>query len=41
LTFVALGMMLACGITLVGMEAQGQPKPNIIFVLTDDQFPGS
>jgi arylsulfatase A-like enzyme len=41
LTFVALGMVLACGITLVGMEAHGQPKPNIIFVLTDDQFPGS
>jgi N-acetylglucosamine-6-sulfatase len=27
--------------TLVGMEAQGQTKPNIVFVLTDDQFPGS
>jgi N-acetylglucosamine-6-sulfatase len=38
---VALGVMLAFGMTLVGMEAQGQTKPNIVFVLTDDQFPGS
>src|SRR5918998_1603613 len=28
-------------LALVGMEAQGQTKPNIVFVLTDDQFPGS
>jgi N-acetylglucosamine-6-sulfatase len=41
LAFVALGVMLACGVTLVGMEAEGQTKPNIIFVLTDDQIPGS
>ncbi len=41
LTFVALGMVLACAMTLVGMEAQGQTKPNIVFVLTDDQLPGS
>ena len=43
LSSVVLGLLLACGATLVGMqmEAQGQTKPNIIFVLTDDQFPGS
>jgi N-acetylglucosamine-6-sulfatase len=41
LASVALGSLLACGATLVGMEAQGQAKPNIVFVLTDDQFPGS
>jgi N-acetylglucosamine-6-sulfatase len=41
LAFVVLGVMLACGVTLVGMEAEGQTKPNIIFVLTDDQIPGS
>jgi arylsulfatase A-like enzyme len=34
-------MALACGAALVGMEAQGQTKPNIVFVLTDDQIPGS
>ena len=41
LASVALGVLLACGVTFVGMEAQGQTKPNIVFVLTDDQFPGS
>jgi N-acetylglucosamine-6-sulfatase len=41
LASVALGSLLACGATLVGMEAQGQAKPNIVFVLTDDQFPGT
>src|SRR5215212_1626295 len=41
LASVALGALLASGATLVGMEAQGQAKPNIVFVLTDDQFPGS
>ena len=41
LASVALGSLLACGATLVGVEAQGQTKPNIVFVLTDDQFPGS
>ena len=44
LSSVVLGVLLACGLTtLVGMEmeAQGQTKPNIVFVLTDDQFPGS
>jgi N-acetylglucosamine-6-sulfatase len=38
---MTLAVLLACGATLVGMEAQGQTKPNIVFVLTDDQFPGS
>ena len=38
---VALGVLLACGLTVMGMEAQGQTKPNIVFVLTDDQFPGT
>jgi N-acetylglucosamine-6-sulfatase len=41
LASVAFGVLLACGLTLVGMEAHGQAKPNIVFVLTDDQFPGS
>jgi arylsulfatase A-like enzyme len=41
LASVALGSLLAGGATLVGMEAQGQTKPNIVFVLTDDQFPGT
>jgi arylsulfatase A-like enzyme len=35
-------VLLACGVMLVvGVEAEGQTKPNIVFVLTDDQFPGT
>ena len=41
LASMALAVLLASGATLVGMEAQGQTKPNIVFVLTDDQFPGT
>ncbi len=42
LASMTFAVLLACGVTLlVGMEAQGQAKPNIIFVLTDDQFPGT
>jgi N-acetylglucosamine-6-sulfatase len=43
LSSVVFGLLLACGVALVGMEmeAQGQTKPNIVFVLTDDQFPGT
>jgi len=41
LASMGIAVLLACGMTLVGMEAQGQAKPNIVFVLTDDQFPGT
>jgi N-acetylglucosamine-6-sulfatase len=46
LASVALAVLLASGALLMAVEArkvsaQAQPKPNIIFVLTDDQFPGS
>lgn len=34
---MAIAVLLAYGTTLVGMEAQGQTKPNIVFILTDDQ----
>src|SRR5688500_1210022 len=38
---VALGVLLACGLTVERMEAQCHTTPNIVFVLTDDQFPGT
>ena len=46
LASVALAVLLASGALLMAVEArkvsaQAQPKPNIIFVLTDDQFPGT
>jgi N-acetylglucosamine-6-sulfatase len=43
LSSVGSGLLLASWVTLVGMEmeTQGQTKPNIVFVLTDDQFPGT
>jgi N-acetylglucosamine-6-sulfatase len=41
LASMAFAVLLACGATFNGMEAQGQTKPNIVFVLTDDQFPGT
>ena len=42
LASMAFAVLLACGVMMViGVEARGQAKPNIIFVLTDDQFPGT
>ena len=41
LASMAFAVLLACGATFDGMEAQGQTKPNIVFVLTDDQSPGT
>ncbi len=43
---VTFGVLLASGVALLSLEAkevaaQVQPAPNIIFVLTDDQFPGT
>ncbi|HET7269659.1 MAG TPA: sulfatase-like hydrolase/transferase, partial [Rubrobacter sp.] len=42
LASMAIAVLLAYATTSEdGMEAQGQAKPNIVFVLTDDQFPGT
>src|SRR5215213_7185353 len=46
LALVVLAVLFASGAALLSLEvgevsAQAGPKPNIIFVLTDDQFPGS
>jgi N-acetylglucosamine-6-sulfatase len=41
LLVVIVVAMLATGDPRLGVSAQGQAKPNIIFVLTDDQFPGT
>jgi N-acetylglucosamine-6-sulfatase len=42
LATMAIAVLLAYGATAEDrMEAQAQAKPNIVFVLTDDQFPGT
>jgi N-acetylglucosamine-6-sulfatase len=46
LASMALAMVLASGVALLCLDvkevsAQAQSKPNIVFVLTDDQFPGT
>lgn len=41
LLVVTVVVMLATGDPRLGSSAQGQAKPNIVFVLTDDQFPGT
>src|SRR5918995_14431 len=41
LLVVTAVVMLATGDPRLGASAQGQARPNIVFVLTDDQFPGT
>ena len=42
LASMTIAVLLAYGVTAEhGRVAQGQAKPNIVFVLTDDQFPGT
>jgi len=41
LLVVSAVVMLATGDPNLGSPAEGQARPNIVFVLTDDQFPGT
>jgi N-acetylglucosamine-6-sulfatase len=41
LLLVSVVALLATGDPRFGTPASGQPRPNIIFVLTDDQYPGT